>query len=124
MSSAREGVREKPLPAPTTGRSFPIGATLVTGGANFSVFSRSAASIELLFFDRVEDARPSRVIPIDPLANRTYHYWHVFVSGRRSGADLRIPGLRAVRTGSGAQVRSIQATARPIRPRRRRPEKL
>ena len=51
MSSAREGVREKPLPAPTTGRSFPIGATLVTGGANFSVFSRSAASIELLLFD-------------------------------------------------------------------------
>ena len=85
MSSAREGVREKPLPAPTTGRSLPIGATLVNGGANFSVFSRGAERIELLFFDRVEDARPSRVIPIDPFANRTYHYWHVFVPGVEVG---------------------------------------
>ena len=92
MSSARQGVMEKPLSAPTSGRSFPIGATLVTGGANFSIFSRSAASIELLFFDRVEDARPSRVIPIDPLANRTYHYWHVFVPGVQTG---QIYGFRA-----------------------------
>ena len=92
MSSAREGVREKPLPAPTTGGSFPIGATLVTGGANFCVFSRSAASIELLLFDNVDDARPSRVIPIDPLTNRTYHYWHVFVPGVEAG---QIYGFRA-----------------------------
>jgi len=85
MSSARESVREKPLPAPATGGSFPIGATLVTGGANFCVFSRSAASIELLLFDRVDDVRPSRVIPIDPLTNRTYHYWHVFVPRVEAG---------------------------------------
>ncbi len=75
----------KQLTPPPTGRSFPIGATLVGGGANFSVFSRNAARIELLFFDRVDDARPSRVIPIDPAANRTYHYWHVFVPGVQAG---------------------------------------
>ncbi len=92
MSSARVGVREKPLPALTTGRSLPIGATLVSGGANFSVFSRSAEWIELLFFDRVEDPRPDRVIPIDPFANRTYHYWHVFVPGVEVG---QIYGFRA-----------------------------
>ena len=92
MSSAREGVKENPHTAPTTGRSLPIGATLVSGGANFSVFSRSAEWIELLFFDRVEDARPSRVIPIDPFANRTYHYWHVFVPGVEVG---QIYGFRA-----------------------------
>src|ERR1700751_6486305 len=86
MSSAREGVREKPLPATTTGRSLPIGATLVSGGANFSVFSRGAERIELLFFDRVEDARPSRGIPIDPLTNRTYPYWQVFGPGVAAGA--------------------------------------
>jgi glycogen operon protein len=56
---------------PATGRSFPLGATLAAGGANFSIFSRSAAGIDLLLFDRVDDARPSRVIPIDPVANRT-----------------------------------------------------
>ena len=84
--------RLKQLTPPTTGRSFPIGATLMTGGANVSVFSRNAARIELLFFDRVDDARPSRVIPIDPAANRTYHYWHVFVPGVQAG---QIYGFRA-----------------------------
>jgi glycogen operon protein len=73
------------LIAPATGRSFPIGATVVAGGVNFSVFSRSAAGIDLLLFDRADDARPSRVIPIDPAANRTYHYWHVFVPGVQAG---------------------------------------
>jgi glycogen operon protein len=82
----------KTLAAPAAGRSFPLGARLVAGGANFSVFSRSAAGIELLLFDRVEDARPSRVIPIDPAANRTYHYWHVFVPGLQAG---QIYGFRA-----------------------------
>ena len=83
---------EEPVVAPTTGRSSPIGATLVDGGANFSILSRSAANIELLFFDQVDDARPSRVIPIDPLGNRTYHYWHVFVPGVQAG---QIYGFRA-----------------------------
>ena len=39
----------------------------------------------MLFFDREDDARPARVIPIDPAANRTYHYWHVFVPGVQPG---------------------------------------
>ena len=89
---AEQVVAEEPVAVPTTGRSFPIGAALVPGGANFSIFSRSAASIELLFFDRVDDACPSRVIPIDPLVNRTYHYWHVFVPGVQAG---QIYGFRA-----------------------------
>ena len=35
----------------------------------------------MLFFDREDDARPQRVIRVDPVTNRTYHYWHVFVPG-------------------------------------------
>src|SRR5271165_340237 len=66
MRSQQQTVVQAPFAAPTTGRSFPTGATLVNGGANFSLFSRSAAGIELLFFDRADDARPSRVIRIDP----------------------------------------------------------
>ena len=50
----------------TIGRSSPLGATVTDNGVNFSVFSRSATSVELLFFDRVDDARPARVIDIDP----------------------------------------------------------
>jgi glycogen operon protein len=41
--------------------------------------------VELLFFDGVDDPRPSRVIRIEPSTNRTYHYWHVFVPGVGAG---------------------------------------
>src|SRR5512140_2007617 len=67
------------------GRSFPLGATLSADGANFSVYSKHATGIEVLLFDCVDDARPKRVISIDPGTNRTYHYWHVFVSGVKAG---------------------------------------
>src|SRR6266436_4357128 len=74
------------------GHSWPLGATVVDGGINFSVFSRSATGVELLLFDREDDARPARVISIDPATNRTYHYWHVFVPGVKAG---QIYGYRA-----------------------------
>jgi isoamylase len=68
-----------------TGRSSPLGATAIDGGVNFSVFSRGGTGVELLLFDREDDARPSRTIGIDPVTNRDYHYWHVFVPGVRAG---------------------------------------
>ena len=68
-----------------TGRSSPLGATVCQGGTNFSVHSRGASGVELLLFDREDDARPSCVIRVDPTANRTYHYWHVFVPGVQPG---------------------------------------
>jgi glycogen operon protein len=67
------------------GWSFPLGATPYPQGVNFSVFSRGATGVELLFFDGVDDSRPARVIPIDPSSNRMYHYWHVFVPGVQPG---------------------------------------
>ncbi len=69
----------------TIGRSAPLGATVVDGGVNFSLFSRTATGVELSFFDREDDRKPSRVIALDPVANRTYYYWHVFVPGVRPG---------------------------------------
>src|ERR1700733_3327614 len=68
-----------------SGLSSPLGATVVPGGVNFSVFSRSASRIELMLFDCEDDARPARTITIDPAANRTYFYWHAFVPGVRPG---------------------------------------
>jgi isoamylase len=67
------------------GQSSPLGATVCHGGTNFSVFSRSASGVELLLFDREDDAQPARAIRLDPAINRTYHYWHVFVPGLRPG---------------------------------------
>jgi pullulanase/glycogen debranching enzyme len=63
----------------------PVGATAVPGGVNFSVFSRGASSVEFLLFDRGDDIRPTRVVPIDPAANRTHHYWHAFVPNLQPG---------------------------------------
>jgi glycogen operon protein len=70
---------------PGFGRSSPLGATVVDGGVNFSLFSRTAAGVELLLFDREGDAAPSRAVSLDPVTNRTYHYWHTFVPGVRPG---------------------------------------
>ena len=52
--------------AESIGRSYPLGATVIDGGVNFSLFSRTATGVELLLFDREDDASPSRVIRIDP----------------------------------------------------------
>jgi isoamylase len=73
------------VPVSDAGQSSPLGATINPGGVNFSVFSRSATGVELLLFDREDDARPERVIPIDPTLNHTYHYWHTFVPGVQKG---------------------------------------
>jgi len=67
------------------GRSFPLGATPDGNGTNFSLFSRSASRVELLFFDRADDGRPGRSIDLDPRFHRTYHYWHAFVPGAKVG---------------------------------------
>jgi len=76
----------------TPGRSWPLGAMIVAGGVNFSVFSRNAAAIELVLFEREDDPRPSHVIPLDPVINRSYHYWHAFVPEIQPG---RLYGYRA-----------------------------
>jgi len=69
----------------TNGQSSPLGATVRADGVNFSVYSRNASSIELLLFEREDDAKPARVIDIDSVTNRTYHYWHVFVPEAQAG---------------------------------------
>ncbi len=67
------------------GRSAPIGATVDADGVNFSLYCRSGTLVELLLFDHVEDVKPTRVIPLDPWTNRTYHYWHLFVPDLKPG---------------------------------------
>jgi len=74
------------------GASAPLGATVRPGGVNFSVFSKHASAIELLLFDDVNAQEPSRVIPLDGLAHRSYHYWHGFIRGVEPG---QIYGYRA-----------------------------
>jgi isoamylase len=69
----------------TRGRSAPLGATVSDGGVNFSLYSRTATGVDLLLFDREGDAKPARSVALDPVRNRTYHYWHTFVPEVRPG---------------------------------------
>jgi glycogen operon protein len=94
MGAVAEGV-------PRSGRSYPLGATLVDGGANFSLYSRSAENIDLLLFDYEDDQKPARAIRMDPVANRTYHYWHIFVPGVGAGQiyAFRVHGQANPATG-------------------------
>jgi glycogen operon protein len=81
-----------PRGAAVRSRSFPLGASVTAGGVNFSIYSKSCTAMELLLFDGVDAAGPSRVVELDPRSNRTSHYWHVFMPGLASG---QIYGYRA-----------------------------
>ena len=59
------------------GKPFPLGAACTAGGVNFSVYSKNATGVELLLFDRVDDAHrhiQSHSIPrlTRPITTGTY----------------------------------------------------
>jgi len=83
------------------GDGAPLGATPTATGVNFSLFSRHASGVELLLFGREDDKRPLRIIRLDPVANRTYHYWHVFVPDVAPGQiyAYRVDGRFEPQTG-------------------------
>jgi isoamylase len=65
--------------AVSLGKSFPLGATAGPDGVNFSVFSRGCTAVELLLFEQADHGDAARTIALDPVINRSGHYWHVFV---------------------------------------------
>jgi isoamylase len=101
MTTQAQNVRTRSGPSHgahghSAGHSAPLGATPGRHGVNFSVFSRHATGVELLLFDRLDDARPARAIRMDPSVNRTYHYWHVLVPSVQPGQiyGYRVDGPR------------------------------
>jgi glycogen operon protein len=46
------------------GQSFPLSATVDSGGANFSVFSKNTTAIELLLLDTVDESCPAQKISL------------------------------------------------------------
>ena len=72
--------------------AYPLGPTVSPEGTDFSVFSSNATGMEIVFFDDVDAPQPARVIHLDPLVDRTSHYWHVFVPGIKPG---QLYGYRA-----------------------------
>ena len=72
-------------PGVLTGRTHPLGTTVYPSGVAFSVYSRSATAVELVLFDDADAPRPSRVVRLDPVVNRTFHFWHVLLPGVKQG---------------------------------------
>ena len=83
------------------GNTSPLGATVIHGGVNFSVFARDCTGIELLLFDHADDATAARIITLEPRRNRTYHYWHTFVPDIGAGQlyGYRVAGPFAPQRG-------------------------
>lgn len=69
-----------------------MGATVYSNGVNFSLFSKNAEGLELLLFDSPNAPRPAQIIPLDPQHNRTFFYWHIFISDIGAG---QVYGYRA-----------------------------
>ena len=67
---------------------------MCAGRVNFSVFAKGNQAVQLFLFDHPDDAQPSRTITLDPVSNRSRHYWHVFVPGIEVG---QIYGYRVER---------------------------
>ena len=67
------------------GIPLPLGTHESGGGVNFALFSRHATRVRLELFDHPADAKPARVIDLDPSRNRTGDIWHVWIQGLCAG---------------------------------------
>ncbi|HEX8012299.1 MAG TPA: glycogen debranching protein GlgX [Casimicrobiaceae bacterium] len=83
------------------GSALPAGVHECCDGFNFSVFSRHAERIELLIYDRPEDAQPAITIPLDTARHRTGDIWHARVAGLAWGCAYayRVHGPWAPESG-------------------------
>lgn len=68
------------------GHPLPLGATVLRGGVNFSVFSEHATSVHLVIF-LPEDPEEVVEFPLDPRYNRTGNVWHCFLDGLNPGVQ-------------------------------------
>ena len=82
----------------TRGRPLPLGATVLRGGINFSLFSRHGTAVTLLLF-LPGDTEPLVEFPLDPVYHRTGDVWHAFVTGLDPGVEY---GYRVDGTNDGA----------------------
>ena len=63
------------------GKPYPLGATVVSGGVNFALFSAQAKKVELCLFSNDGKEELQRIEMLD----RTDHVWHVHLVGAAAG---------------------------------------
>lgn len=67
------------------GLGHPLGAVPDAAGVNFCLYAADATAVTLLLFDACNSPTPLQVIELDPLVNRTFQFWHVYVRGAAPG---------------------------------------
>jgi glycogen operon protein len=67
------------------GHAHPLGAVPDGDGVNFSIYAPRATAVTLLLFDGHDTRLPNETIPLDPQANRTFQFWHVYLAGAAPG---------------------------------------
>jgi glycogen operon protein len=92
-----------------TGCAYPLGATICHDGVNFSILSASATGMQLVLFGHADEPAPARTITLDPVRNRTSHYWHVFLPGIKPGQlyGYRADGPRDPAAGQRFDARKV-----------------
>ena len=70
----------------SSGHHQPLGARALGHGVNFALYSHAAERVQLVVWDHPERRRPSQVIDLSPVTNKTGSVWHVFVHDLRPGA--------------------------------------
>ncbi len=68
-----------------SGCAYPLGVTVCADGTNFSIFSACATGMQLVLFDHADNGLAARTVTLDPVRNRTSHYWHIFLAGIKPG---------------------------------------
>jgi glycogen operon protein len=78
------------------GHSYPQGATVTPEGVNFSVFSRDATAVRLVLYEKPGQSRPSQILELDPVENRTFFFWHILIEGAGPGLEYtwRVDSIR------------------------------
>ena len=61
------------------GSRYPAGATAVSGGVNFSIYSRHATHVELLLFATADSQEPFQIIPLEARLHRVFFFWSLLV---------------------------------------------
>ncbi|MET0658570.1 MAG: isoamylase [Steroidobacteraceae bacterium] len=84
MSTARQIIAsqaQQPVRTYATraGSHLPLGASVDDGGVNFSLFTRTAAAVELRLYEDANSPEPFQVVALDPEIHRTLFCWHVYL---------------------------------------------
>jgi len=62
-----------------TGSRYPMGATPLADGVNFSIYCRHATHVELLLFTAADSHEPFQIIPLEARLHRVFFFWSVRV---------------------------------------------